>query len=96
MVRREDAREVKSVTYYRLCDGFSFGVLILKYQELNKGFRQDANLAGMQRPYLYRKCNWEEGPNNVNYSTEAKNEIQRQKQEKDGVKSFCGEIQTAF
>lgn len=44
---------------------------------------------------MYIKCNWEGGPDDVTYSTEAKNEIQSQKQ-KDGVKSFCGGIQTAF
>lgn len=52
MVRREDAREVKSVTYYRLCDRLSFGVLILKYQELKAGFRQNANLASGSRGHI--------------------------------------------
>lgn len=48
---------MRSVTYYRLCDRFSFEVLILKYQELKTGFRQDANLAfGSRGHNLYIKC----------------------------------------
>lgn len=45
--------KMKSMIYYRLCDTFSFEVLILKYQELNTGFRQDANLASGSRGHTY-------------------------------------------
>jgi len=49
MVRSKDATEVKVVTHHRLCDGFSFGALILKDEELKAVFRQDANLASGSR-----------------------------------------------
>lgn len=55
MVRGEDATQVKVVTYYRLCDRFSFGALILKDEELKAVFRQEAEAKTAYRVQLGRR-----------------------------------------